>query len=59
MFINVKSLPQGAQWLPYLSFIKWAFNAFAVNQFTDMTFQCEDAADKACAYPHICTHIYK
>ena len=46
VFINVQSLPQGAQWLPYISFIKWAFNAFAVNQFEGMTFACEDAGNK-------------
>lgn len=42
VFINVNSLPQGAQWLPYISFIKWAFNALAANQFKGMTFACDE-----------------
>jgi hypothetical protein len=46
VFINVNSLPQGAQWLPYISFIKWAFQALAQNQFQGMTFACDDADNK-------------
>lgn len=46
VFINVNSLPPGAQWLPYISFIKWAFNALAANQFRGMTFACEEDGAK-------------
>ncbi|KAM3572725.1 hypothetical protein VYU27_005304 [Nannochloropsis oceanica] len=48
VFINVKSLPTGAQWCPYMSFIKWSFNAYAQNQFKGMTFSCPDAEGKGC-----------
>lgn len=37
-FINVKSLPVGAQWCPSGSFIKWAFQAVAQNQLHGLTF---------------------
>jgi ABC-type multidrug transport system permease subunit len=39
-FINLASLPLLAEFLPYLSFLKWVFQSLAINEFTDVTFEC-------------------
>lgn len=42
VFINVKSLPVGAQWCPDISFVKWTFQALAHNQLSGLTFYGPD-----------------
>jgi len=39
-FINLASLPLLAEFLPYISFLKWVFQSLAINEFTDVTFEC-------------------
>lgn len=39
--INLDSLPIVANWIPYLSFIRWAFEALCINEFTGLTFVCD------------------
>lgn len=46
-YINVNSLPIVANWLPYVSFLKWAFEALCINEYTGLTFSCNDAATLA------------
>jgi hypothetical protein len=33
----------GAKWCPQASFIKWAFESLAINEFEGRTFTCENA----------------
>lgn len=39
--VNIDSLPVVADWIPYISFIRWAFEAFCINQFQDETYSCD------------------
>jgi len=39
-YINIKTLPIVANWLPYVSFLKWAFEAFCINEFSGETYPC-------------------
>lgn len=39
--VNIDSLPIVADWIPYISFIRWAFEAFCINQFQDETYSCD------------------
>ena len=48
-FINLGSLPAAAEWLPYISFLKWVFESLVINEFTGVTFTCELADPTACA----------
>ena len=47
-YINVDSLPIVANWIPYLSFMRWTFQALIVNEFTGLSFDCSGVADDAC-----------
>lgn len=40
-YINIGSLPIVANLVPYISFIKWTFEAFNVNEFVGETFSCQ------------------
>jgi len=40
-FVNLGSLPAVAEIFPYLSFVKWVFQALAINEFTDVNFKCD------------------
>lgn len=39
-YINISSLPIVANWIPYLSFLKWSFEALCINEFKGETFEC-------------------
>lgn len=39
-YINTASLPPGSEWVQYISYIKWAFQALALNEFEGATFDC-------------------
>ena len=39
-YINLDSLPIVANWIPYFSFIRWAFEAMVINEFAGETFTC-------------------
>eukprot|EP01035_Chromulina_nebulosa_P018182 gene18182-23840_t len=47
-YINTSSLPEGSAWVTYISYIKWAFQALIINEFTGETFSCKDAGSKGC-----------
>jgi hypothetical protein len=38
--VNIKSLPIVANWIPYVSFLKWTFEAFCINEFSGETYYC-------------------
>lgn len=40
-YINISSLPIVANWIPYMSFLKWAFEALCINEFTGEHFTCK------------------
>lgn len=46
-YINIKSLPIVANWLPYLSYFRWGFQALTINEYTGLHFNC-DTPDGAC-----------
>ncbi len=48
-FINIASLPIVANWLPYVSFLKWVFQSLSINEFTDVTFKCNLTPSTMCA----------
>jgi hypothetical protein len=43
-YINVDALPIVANWIPYLSFVRWSFEALVINEFVGLEFSCRDAA---------------
>jgi len=47
-YINIKSLPIVANWIPYMSFLKWTFQALSINEFSGETFNCIGSPDGAC-----------
>jgi ABC-type multidrug transport system permease subunit len=47
-FININTLPIVANWLPYVSFLKWTFEALCINEFKGATFDCSNGPPLAC-----------
>jgi ABC-type multidrug transport system permease subunit len=43
-YINVQSLPVGANYMPYISFMYWGFKALAINEYAGETFDCDGSA---------------
>jgi ABC-type multidrug transport system ATPase subunit len=45
-YINVKSLPIVANWIPYMSLFRWGFQALLINEYTGLQheFECPDNA---------------
>ena len=41
-YINTDTLPAGSEWVQYISFIRWSFQALLINEFTGRTFDCDD-----------------
>mmetsp|Transcript_66636 Transcript_66636/g.177394 ORF Transcript_66636/g.177394 Transcript_66636/m.177394 type:complete len:158 (+) Transcript_66636:1-474(+) len=52
-FLNDESVPTWLSWLKYISFIRYAFQALAVNEFSGAQFDCE-AAEANATEPVIC-----
>lgn len=50
-YISVKSLPIVSDWIPYISVVRWTFQALCINEFRGLTFTCYDAAS-----PQSCIH---
>jgi hypothetical protein len=46
-YINIDSLPTGSKWVTYISLLKWAFEALAINEFKGEKFSCK-ASDISC-----------
>ena len=47
-YIDVKSLPIVANWIPYISFIRWTFQALLINEFKGLEFDCDIQPANAC-----------
>lgn len=47
-YINIESLPIVANWIPYFSFVRWSYQALAINEFRGETFTCGGGATGAC-----------
>ena len=47
-YINIDSLPIVANWIPYISFVKWAFQALCINEFSGALFTCDDSPTGSC-----------
>ena len=47
---NIDSLPVVANWVPYISFIRWSFQAFVTNEFEDSSISCtaKDISEGQC-----------
>jgi len=43
-YIDIGSLPIVANWVPYFSILRWAFEALIINEFKGLKFTCEDIA---------------
>jgi hypothetical protein len=46
--VNIESLPVVAEWIPYISFMRWAFQALCINEFKGQTFSCSGGTGGAC-----------
>jgi hypothetical protein len=40
-YISIDSLPIVANWLPYISIIRWGFEALCINEYKGLTFKCD------------------
>jgi ABC-type multidrug transport system ATPase subunit/ABC-type multidrug transport system permease subunit len=47
-YINLDSLPIVANWVPYASFLRWAFQALIINEFQGETFNCSGGSTSQC-----------
>ena len=47
-YIDIDSLPPVANWIPYFSFLRWSFQAYAINEYKGLIFNCVGAAEGAC-----------
>lgn len=47
-YINIKSLPIVANWIPYISLFRWTFQALCINEFKGLTFNCDGYDDESC-----------
>ena len=47
-YINIKSLPPVAEWIPYISMFRWTFQALCINEFKGLTFTCDGYDDESC-----------
>lgn len=46
--VNLASLPLVAKWVPYASFLRWAFQAFCINEFSGQHYECTGGANSQC-----------
>ena len=47
-YIDIKSLPPVAEWIPYISLLRWTFQALCINEFQGLTFSCVGYDDESC-----------
>ncbi|ETO07140.1 ATP-binding cassette superfamily, partial [Reticulomyxa filosa] len=47
-YININNIPIWLRWLENISYVRWAFMAFAINEFSGEHFHCDQGAGKAC-----------
>jgi hypothetical protein len=41
-YISVGNLPIVANWIPYLTFLRWGYEALTINEYRGLTFTCND-----------------
>jgi len=41
-YISVGNLPVVANWIPYLTFLRWGFQALTINEYRGLTFTCNN-----------------
>lgn len=46
--VNLDSLPIVANWVPYASFLRWAYQALVINEFTGESFTCSGGSTSQC-----------
>lgn len=46
-YISVGSLPIVANWIPYISILRWGFEALCINEYTGLKFNCQGAKSNA------------
>jgi hypothetical protein len=44
-YINISTLPIVANWFPFVSFLKWTFEALCINEFKGATFACSGSVE--------------
>ena len=42
-YINVNALPIVANWIPYMNYVRWIYEALCINEFTGLEFSCSNA----------------
>jgi len=47
-YINSNSIPEGAMWIYWISFHRYAFEAAVKNEFTGLTFACDSDVGQQC-----------
>eukprot|EP01031_Cornospumella_fuschlensis_P032511 gene32511-39307_t len=47
-YINLESLPIVANWFPWISFLRWAFQAMVINEFDGENFKCSANTNEQC-----------
>jgi len=47
-YIQVDEIPIVLNWFPYISPLRWAFEALCINEFQEMTFSCDNTPADQC-----------
>lgn len=47
-YISIDSLPIVANWIPYISIFRWAYQALCINEFQGLTFECDSTDISEC-----------
>ena len=47
-YISIDSLPIVANWIPYITIFRWAYQALTINEFKGLTFNCDSTDLSEC-----------
>lgn len=47
-YISIDSLPIVANWIPYITIFRWAYQALSINEFKGLRFSCDSADPTEC-----------
>jgi hypothetical protein len=47
-YISIDSLPIVANWVPYITIFRWAYQAMCINEFSGLRFDCDAASPSQC-----------
>lgn len=47
-YISIDSLPIVANWIPYITIFRWAYQALSINEFKGLNFSCDSADTSEC-----------